>query len=58
MHDIQDPIRMKISFHFLQKMRIPHKSSVGLVVDSIVYCLLLAVLNIRPGSECNFCSFR
>jgi hypothetical protein len=48
---------MKISFYFLQKMQIPHKSPVGLIADPIVYCFVLAALN-RPGNECNFSSFQ
>lgn len=49
MHHIQDPIRMEISFYFLQKMRIPHKSPVGLIADSIVHCFVLTMLNVRPA---------
>lgn len=49
MHHIQDPIRMEISFYFLQKMRIPHKSPVRLITDPIIHCFVLTMLNIRPA---------
>jgi hypothetical protein len=54
MHHIQDPIRMEISFYFLQKIRIPHKSPVWLTADAVVHCFVLITLNIRPAKKHNW----